>query len=154
MSESAYTVVIHGNDTTGKPTLIPAFRAAGQVVYARGDENHMLEDAIVVRSFESPTLQRARDDRATHPTSHTDKDGVHRKIVRIILDTDLPVLQGRLAKWPSTDLWESEKTLFYFCARFLVCSSLFVLLLDDAYKFSGTSRILRSARHGYGKEER
>jgi hypothetical protein len=103
MSESAYTVVIHGNDTTGKPTLAPAFRAAGQVVYARGDENPTLEDAIVVRSFESLTLQRARDDRATLPTSHADKDGVHRSIVRIILDNDLPVLQGRLAKWPSTD---------------------------------------------------
>ncbi|KAH4611286.1 hypothetical protein HBH64_159900 [Parastagonospora nodorum] len=102
MSESAYTVVIHGKESTGKPTLIPALRAAGQVEYAREDENPTLEDAIVVGSFENFTLQLAGVDCATLSTSYTDKDGVHQGIVRIILDTDLPVIQGRLAKWPST----------------------------------------------------
>lgn len=154
MSESAYTVVIHGNDATGKSTLVPALRAAGQVVYARGDEDPTLEEAVVVRSFDKLTLQLAADDRAPLPTSYTDKDGVHRRIVRIILDADLPVLQGRLAKRPSTDKWESEKSLFYFRARFLVCSPHFTLLSEDADNFSGASRILWSARRGYGEEER
>ncbi|KAH4221578.1 hypothetical protein HBI06_157650 [Parastagonospora nodorum] len=116
MGDSAYTVVIYGKDATGKPTLVPALRAAGQVVYAREGENPTLEDAIVVRSFENFTLQRAGDDRATLPTSYKDKDGVHRRIVRIVLDPDLPVLQGRLAEWPSINKWESEKFLFCFSA--------------------------------------
>ncbi|EAT88368.1 hypothetical protein SNOG_04608 [Parastagonospora nodorum SN15] len=80
MSESAYTVVIHGKESTGKPTLIPALRAAGQVEYAREDENPTLEDAIVVGSFENFTLQLAGVDCATLSTSYTDKDGVHQGI--------------------------------------------------------------------------
>jgi hypothetical protein len=153
MSESAYTVVLHGNDATGKTTLVPALRAAGAVVYARGDEDPTLEDTIVVRSFDKLTLKLADDDRAPLPESYTDKDGVHRRIVRIILDADLTVLQARLAKRPSTDKWESEKSLFYFRARFLVRPSHFALTLDDSdNKPSGTSGILRSARHGYREE--
>lgn len=122
MPESAYTIVLHGNDATGKSTLAPALRAAGEVVYARGDEDPALEDTLVVRSFDKFTLQLADDDRAPLPDSYTDKDGVHRRIVRIILDADIPVLQARLANRPSTDKWESEKALFYFRARFLVRS--------------------------------
>jgi hypothetical protein len=154
MSESAYTIIIHGNDATGKSTLVPALRAAGEVVYARGDEDPTLEDAIVVRSFDKLTLKLAADDRAPLPTSYTDKDGVHRRIMRIILDADLPILQGRLAKRPSTDKWESEKSLFYFRARFLVHSPLFALTLHGADRSLGTCRILRPARRGYGKEGR
>jgi hypothetical protein len=121
MSEPACTFVLHGNDATGKTTLVPALRAAGQVVYARGDEDPALEDALVVKTFDKLTLQLAHDDRAPLPTSYKDKDGVDRRIVRIILDAELPVLQARLANRPSTDKWESEKSLFYFRARFLVC---------------------------------
>lgn len=120
MSESAYTIILHGNDATGKSTLVPALRAAGQVVYARGDEDATLEESLVVRSFDKLTLQLADDERAPLPTRYTDKDGVERRIVRVVLDADLAVLQGRLDKRPSTDKWESEKSLFYFRARFLV----------------------------------
>ncbi|EGX93066.1 hypothetical protein CCM_04438 [Cordyceps militaris CM01] len=120
MSEStAYTIILHGNDATGKSTLVPALRAAGEVIYARGDDDATLEDTIVVRSFDKFTLRLADDDRGPLPQSYTDKDGVQRRIVRIILDADLDVLQARLAKRPSTDQWESEKSLFYFRARFL-----------------------------------
>ena len=152
MSESAYTIVLHGNDATGKSTLVPALRAAGQVVYARGDEDPALEDTVVVRSFDKLTLQLADDERAPLPTSYTDKDGVHRRIVRIILDADLSVLQARLANRPSTDKWESEKSLFYFRARFLVCCSHFALMLAGSDKSSGISRILWPAGRGYRKE--
>lgn len=134
MSESAYTIVLHGNDATGKSTLTPALRAAGNVVYARGDEDPTLEDTLVVRTFDKLTLQLADNNRAPLPESYTDKDGVHRRIVRIILDADLPVLQARLANRPSTDKWESEKSLFYFRARFLVRSPHFALPLDDSNK--------------------
>lgn len=129
MSDSAYTIVLHGNDATGKSTLAPALRAAGHVVYARGDEDPTLEDTLVVRAFDKLTLQLADDDRAPLPESYTDKDGVHRRIVRIILDADLTVLQARLADRPSTDKWESEKSLFYFRARFLVRSPQFAFSL-------------------------
>jgi hypothetical protein len=122
MSRSPYTIVLHGNDATGKSTLVPALRAAGQVVYARGDEDPTLEGTLVVRSFDELTLQLAGDDRDPLPESYTDKDGVHRRIVRLILDADVPELQARLAGRPSTDKWESEKALFYFRARFLVRS--------------------------------
>ncbi|KAH6639097.1 hypothetical protein C7974DRAFT_330124 [Boeremia exigua] len=134
MSESAYTIVLHGNDATGKSTLAPALKAAGQIVYARGDEDPTLEDALVVRSFDKLTLQLASDDRGPLPTSYTDKDGVHRRIVRIILDADLPVLQARLAKRPSTDKWESEKSLFYFRARFLELAAFYGLPVVDTGK--------------------
>lgn len=112
ISESAYTIVLHGNDATGKSTLVPALRAAGEVVYARGDEDRTLEDALVVKTFDKLTLQLAEDDRAPLPESYIDKGGVHRRIVRIILDADVPVLQARLATRPDTDMWESEKSLF------------------------------------------
>lgn len=94
MSEPVYTIILHGNDATGKSTLAPALRAAGEVVYARGDEDPALEDVLVVRSFDKFTLHLADDDRAPLPESYTDKDGVHRRIVRIILDADLSVLRG------------------------------------------------------------
>ncbi|KAI1272302.1 hypothetical protein F5Y07DRAFT_403572 [Xylaria sp. FL0933] len=90
MSDSAYTIVIHGNDTIGKSTLGPALRAAGEIVYARGDEDPTLEDTLLVRTFDKLTLQLADDDHAPLPESYTDKDGVHRRIVRNILDADLP----------------------------------------------------------------
>ncbi|KAI1827148.1 hypothetical protein F4861DRAFT_494201 [Xylaria intraflava] len=134
MSESAYTIVLHGNDATGKSTLAPALRAAGEVVYARGDEDPALEDTLVVRSFDKFTLQLADDDRAPLPDSYTDKDGVHRRIVRIILDADLPVLQARLANRPDTDKWESEKSLFYFRARFLELAAFYGLPVVDTGK--------------------
>ncbi|KAJ8110911.1 hypothetical protein OPT61_g6363 [Boeremia exigua] len=134
MSEMAYTIVLHGNDATGKSTLAPALRAAGQIVYARGDEDPTLEDTLVIRSFDKLTLQLASDDRGPLPTSYTDKDGVHRRIVRIILDADLPVLQARLAKRPSTDKWESEKSLFYFRARFLELAAFYGLPIVDTGK--------------------
>ncbi|KAL3428710.1 hypothetical protein BDV09DRAFT_201325 [Aspergillus tetrazonus] len=134
MSESAYTIVLHGNDATGKSTLVPALRAAGEVVYARGHEDPALEDTIVVRSFDKLTLQLADDNRAPLPKSYTDKDGVHRRIVRIILDADLPVLQARLANRPSTDKWESEKALFYFRARFLELAAFHGLPVVDTGK--------------------
>lgn len=121
MSESAYTIILHGNDATGKSTLVPALRAAGQVVYARGDEDVTLEDGLFVRGFDKLTLQLADDNRGPLPESYTDTAGTHRRIVRVILDADLPILQARLAKRPRTDQWESEKALFYFRARFLVC---------------------------------
>ncbi|KAK1955778.1 hypothetical protein LY78DRAFT_686603 [Colletotrichum sublineola] len=95
MSKSAYTLVLYGNDATGKSTLAPAPRATGEVVYARGDEDLTLEDTFIVRTFDKLT------------------------IVRIILDAELPVFQARLASRPSTDKWESEKSLFYFRERFL-----------------------------------
>ena len=120
MSESAYTIILHGNDATGKSTLVPALRAAGQVVYARGDEDPTLEDVLVVKSFDKLTLELASDDRDPLPESYTDKEGIHRRIVRLILDAEVPVLQARLADRPSTDKWESEKALFYFRARFSV----------------------------------
>jgi hypothetical protein len=66
--------------------------------------------------------------------------------VRIILDADLPVLQARLANRPSTDKWESEKSLFYFRARFLVRSLHSTFSLNDSDKSTGTSRVLRPAR--------
>lgn len=154
MSQSGYTIVLHGNDATGKSTLAPALRAAGEVVYARGDEDPALEDTLVVRSFDKFTVQLPDDNRAVLPESYTDKDGVHRRIVRIILDADLPVLQARLANRPSTDKWESEKALFYFRARFLVCSPCFAFILGNSDKSSGTSRVLRPARRGYRKEGR
>ncbi|KAL7940309.1 hypothetical protein V8C42DRAFT_363194 [Trichoderma barbatum] len=134
MSDSAYTIVLHGNDATGKSTLAPALRAAGEVVYARGDEDPTLEDTLVVRTFDKLTLQLADDKRAPLPTSYTDKDGVHRRIVRIILDADLPVLQARLAHRPSTDKWESEKSLFYFRARFLELAAFYGLPVVDTGK--------------------
>ncbi|KAL3417352.1 hypothetical protein PVAG01_11352 [Phlyctema vagabunda] len=127
MSESGYTIVLHGNDATGKSTLVPALRAAGQVVYARGDEDATLEDTLVVRGFDKLTLQLAGDDRAPLPESYTDQDGVHRRIVRLILDADVAVLQARLAGRPSTDKWESEKALFYFRARFLELAAFYGL---------------------------
>ncbi|KAG9252267.1 uncharacterized protein F5Z01DRAFT_682750 [Emericellopsis atlantica] len=136
MSESAYTIVLHGNDATGKSTLAPALRTAGEVVYARGDEDPALEDTLVVRSFDKFTLQLAEDDRASLPTSYTDKDGIHRRIVRIILDAELPVLQARLANRPSTDKWESEKALFYFRARFLELAAFHGLPVVDTGKKS------------------
>lgn len=71
-----------------------------------------------------------------------------------LLDADLPVLQARLANRPSTDKWESEKALFYFRARFLVCSPCFAFILGNSDKSSGTSRVLRPARRGYRKEGR
>ena len=154
MSGSAYTIVLHGNDATGKSTLVPALRAAGQVVYARGDEDATLEDTLVVRGFDKLTLQLADDDRAPLPTSYTDQDGVHRRIVRVILDADLPTLQTRLANRPSTDKWESEKSLFYFRARFLVCLWPFFLFSNDTDRLLGASRILWPASHRYWKEER
>jgi hypothetical protein len=154
MSDSVYTVVLHGNDATGKSTLVPALRAAGQVVYTRGDEDPTLEDTLVVRSFDKLTLQLADDNRASLPTSYTDKNGVQRRIVRIILDADLPVLQARLANRPSTDKWESEKSLFYFRARFLVSSSQFALPLDDIDLSSGTRSILWPACRGYWQKGR
>ncbi|CAG8971768.1 hypothetical protein HYALB_00001877 [Hymenoscyphus albidus] len=134
MSESAYTIILHGNDATGKTTLVPALRAAGQVVYARGDEDATLEDTIVVRGFDKLTLKLAGDDRATLPELYTDKDGVQRRIVRIVLDADVPVLQGRLAGRPSTDKWESEKALFYFRARFLELAAFYGLPIVNTGK--------------------
>jgi hypothetical protein len=130
MSRSAYTIVLHGNDATGKSTLAPALRAAGEVVYARGDEDPTLEGAVAVRAVDKLTLRLANDDRAPLPESYTDKNGVHRRIVRIILDADLSILQARLANRPSTDKWESEKSLFYFRARFLVRHLHFALSLE------------------------
>ncbi|KAL6150205.1 hypothetical protein ACJQWK_00298 [Exserohilum turcicum] len=134
MSESAYTIILHGNDATGKSTLVPALRAAGQVVYARGDEDATLEESLVVRSFDKLTLQLADDERAPLPTRYTDKDGVERRIVRVVLDADLAVLQGRLDKRPSTDKWESEKSLFYFRARFLELAAFYGLPVVDTGK--------------------
>lgn len=128
MPESPYTIVLHGNDATGKSTLAPALQAAGEVVYARGDEDPSLEDVLVVRGFDKFTLQLTDDDRAPLPEAYTDRDGVHRRIVRIILDAELPVLHARLANRSSTDKWESEKALFYFRARFLVRSPMLPLL--------------------------
>lgn len=154
MSGSAYTIVLHGNDATGKSTLVPALRAAGEVVYARGDEDPTLEDDIIVRSFDKLTLQLVDDDRTSLPTSYTDRDGIQRRIVRIILDADLSVLQGRLTKRSSIDKWETEKSLFYFRARFLVCSFHITLPLGKINKLSGTSCVLRLARRGHGKEGR
>ncbi|OAQ60401.1 ATP phosphoribosyltransferase domain-containing protein [Purpureocillium lilacinum] len=136
MFESAYTIVLHGNDATGKSTLAPALKAAGEVVYARGDEDPALEDTLVVRSFDRLTLQLADDNRAALPESYTDEDGVHRRIVRIILDADVPVLQARLANRPSTDKWESEKALFYFRARFLELAAFYGLPVVDTGKKS------------------
>lgn len=146
MSKSAYTIVLYGNDATGKSTLALALKAAGEVVYTRGDEDPTLEDSLVVKTFDNLTLQLADDDRAPLPESYTDKDGVQRRIVRIILDADLPVLQARLANRPSTDKWESEKSLFYFRARFLVRSLHSTFSLNDSDKSTGTSRVLRPAR--------
>ena len=154
MSESAYTIVLHGNDATGKSTLAPALKAAGEVVYARGDEDPTLENVLVVRSFDKFTLQLADDERAPLPDSYTDKDGVHRRIVRIILDADLSVLQARLANRPSTDKWESEKALFYFRERFLVRPPHSAFRLNNFNKSSGTSRVPRPARRGYREEGR
>ncbi|KAH7345796.1 hypothetical protein BKA66DRAFT_434082 [Pyrenochaeta sp. MPI-SDFR-AT-0127] len=137
MSEFTYTIVLHGNDATGKSTLVPALKAAGQVVYARGDEDPSLEDALIVRTFDKLTLQLADDDRAPLPELYTDKDGIDRRIVRIILDADVPILQARLANRPHTDKWESEKALFYFRARFLVCSSHTALPYQELAAFYG-----------------
>lgn len=74
MSESAYTIILHGNDATGKSTLAPALSAAGEVVYARGDEDPALEHTLVVRSFDKFTVQLAGDDRTPLPESYTDEN--------------------------------------------------------------------------------
>ncbi|KAJ7751978.1 hypothetical protein B0H16DRAFT_1546970 [Mycena metata] len=131
---SAYTIVLHGNDATGKSTLAPALRAAGAVVYARGDEDPALEDALALRAFDKLTLKIPDDARAPLPESYNDKDGVQRRIVRIVLDAKLDVLQDRLAKRPMTDKWESEKALFYFRQRFLELATFFGLPVIDTGK--------------------
>ena len=149
---SAYTIILHGNDATGKSTLAPALKAAGEIVYARGDEEPTLEEALVVRSFDKLTLQLANDDRTALPQSYTDSDGIQRRIVRVILDAELPVLQARLAKRPSTDEWESEKSLFYFRARFLVQDPHAALTFHYTDRPSGTGRVLWPAHRGHREE--
>ncbi|CAI7614370.1 unnamed protein product [Penicillium palitans] len=115
MSQSGYTIVLHGNDATGKSTLAPALKGAGEVVYARGDEDPALEDTLVVRSFDKFTMEFTAESCE-------------------LLDADLPVLQARLANRPSTDKWESEKALFYFRARFLELAAFYGLPVVDTGK--------------------
>ncbi|PVH94005.1 hypothetical protein DM02DRAFT_694274 [Periconia macrospinosa] len=136
MYSSFYTIILHGNDATGKSTLVPALRACGETVYARGDEDPTLEDSLAVRSFDKLTLQLADDERGPLPESYTARDGIRHRIVRIILDSELGVLQSRLAKRPSTDKWETEKSLFYFGARFLELAAFYGLPVVDTGKKS------------------
>ncbi|KAI9146801.1 ATP phosphoribosyltransferase domain-containing protein [Paramyrothecium foliicola] len=131
MSKLACTIVLYGNDATGKSTLVPALRAAGEVVYARGDEDSTLEDTLMIRAFDKLTLQLPDDNRAPLPESYTDEAGICRRIVRIILEADVSVLQARLTNRQSTDKWESEKALFYFRARFLELATFYGLPIVD-----------------------
>jgi hypothetical protein len=120
MSAAAYTIVLHGNDATGKSSLASALRTAGATICARGDGDDGLEDALAIRAFDKLTLCLPDDARAPLPDAYTDAAGVRRRVVRVVLDAELGVLRARLAGRPSTDQWESEKALFYFRARLLV----------------------------------
>ncbi|KAE9392057.1 hypothetical protein BT96DRAFT_1023765 [Gymnopus androsaceus JB14] len=117
------TVVLHGNDATGKTTLCRAINEAGQLCFTRGDEDPAHD--VDLKTIDAYTLQLSSDDRQPPKCKYIAPDGTERHIVRVFLDAEIPTLQARIASRPSTDKWETEKALFYFRARFREIAAFF-----------------------------
>ncbi|KAE9399238.1 hypothetical protein BT96DRAFT_1019691 [Gymnopus androsaceus JB14] len=117
------TVVLHGNDATGKTTLCRAINEAGQLCFTRGDEDPAHD--VDLKTIDAYTLQLSSDDRRPPKCKYIAPDGTERHIVRVFLDAELPTLQARIASRPSSDKWETEKALFYFRARFREIAAFF-----------------------------
>lgn len=138
MTVKPVTVVLHGNDATGKTTLCRAVNDAGYLCFTRGDTDPKHD--VDVKALDALTLQLPVDGRQ-QPKSVYTVDGIERRIVRIVLDADIKSLQHRIASRPKSDEWESEKALFYFRARFKELAAFFgfpIVRTDDGKSISDT----------------
>ena len=90
-----FTLTQPGNPLSPPPS--------GPPVTSSQPEHPTLGVALVVRAFDVLTLQLVDGYRAPLPESYTDNDGVHPRILRMILDDDLSVCESPLADRPRTD---------------------------------------------------
>lgn len=119
------TVVLHGNDATGKTTLCRALNEAGQLSFTRGDENPAHD--VDLDTIDTYTLQLTSDDRQPPKCKYFAPDGTERHIVRFVLDAEISALRDRISNRPSYEQRDvhSEKALFYRRARFREIAAFF-----------------------------